>query len=185
MSSRTKPLPIQTKRLDLIPMSQFFLVACLAGDVPTAARGLGVPPSPEWLAEEKLMATRLAQLEYDPQLEPWLLRAIVLRSEKAMIGHIGFHSRPGPDYLSDIAPEGVEMGYTIFEPYRRQGYAMEAVAGLMDWAVAAGHVRQFVLTIRPDNRPSQRIAEQFGFQLVGAHMDEVDGLEDIYLREVA
>lgn len=33
-----------------------------------------------------------------------------------MIGHIGFHTQPGAPYLQEIAPAGVEFGYTVYEP---------------------------------------------------------------------
>ena len=35
-----------------------------------------------------------------------------------MIGHAGFHGQPGVNGKQD--PEAVELGYTIFEPYRGQ-----------------------------------------------------------------
>lgn len=40
-----------------------------------------------------------------------------------------------------------------------------------------------MVTIQPDNIPSVRLAETFGFRRIGLHIDEVDGLEDIYVLE--
>jgi len=37
-----------------------------------------------------------------------------------------------------------------------------------------------VVSIRPDNIPSRRLAERFGFNRIGSHIDDEDGLEDIY-----
>jgi RimJ/RimL family protein N-acetyltransferase len=37
-----------------------------------------------------------------------------------------------------------------------------------------------VVSIRPDNIASRRLAEQLGFKQIGSHVDEEDGLEDIY-----
>jgi RimJ/RimL family protein N-acetyltransferase len=68
--------------------------------------------------------------------------------------------------------------------FRRQGYAQEACeALLMKWAYEERQVTRFVVTTRPNNTPSIRLAEHFGFRRIGSHIDEVDGLEDIYLLE--
>jgi RimJ/RimL family protein N-acetyltransferase len=97
-----------------------------------------------------------------------------------MVGHIGFHTQPGADYLRELAPGGIEYGYTVFSAFRRQGYAREACEALMQWAYQAHQVTRFVVSIRPDNIPSRRLADQLGFKRIGSHVDEEDGLEDIY-----
>ncbi|MCC6167642.1 MAG: GNAT family N-acetyltransferase [Caldilineaceae bacterium] len=174
---------IQTERLDLLPLGVPFLEAFLEGDAAGAARRLGHPLPPEW-QPQAWVSRRLAQLHADPTLEPWLLRAVILRTTGRMIGRAGFHTAPGPDYLQPIAPGGVEMGYEIFPAFRRQGYATEVVAALMAWAAQEHGVRRFVLSIRPDNLPSQRIAQHFDFHKIGSHIDEEDGLEEIFLLDL-
>ena len=175
---------IESERLTLIPMPPAFLETCLAGDLATASRLLDLTIPPVWLEDAWLMRLRLDQLRQDPTLESWLLRAISLRRERVMIGHIGFHTRPDPDYLRELAPGAVEFGYSIFAPFQQQGYATEACAALMDWAHRQQQVTRFVVSIRPDNLPSLRIAHHFGFRRVGSHIDEEDGPEDIYLRDI-
>ena len=172
---------IESERLSLIPMTPAFLEACLAGDLAAASSSIGLAVPPEWLQEQGLMRLRLEQLRQNPELQPWLLRAIGLRQDRAMIGHIGFHSQPGADYLREWAPGGVEFGYTIFPSHRRQGYAQEAAQALMGWAQREHGVRQFVVTISPDNLPSLRIAARIGFRKVGTHFDEEDGVEDVFV----
>ncbi len=178
---RTSAPIISSKRLDLTPMTPAFLEASLSGDHLTAERNLGLSIPLEWFGEHALMRMRLEQLQKDPALQPWLVRAMGLRDSKQMVGYVGFHTQPGAAYLRDIAPGGVEYGYTVFPPYRRQGYAREACEALMKWACQEHQVTQFVVSIRPDNLPSRRLAEQFGFRRVGSHIDDVDGLEDIYV----
>lgn len=175
---------IYSERLRLISMMPSFLAASLSGNRQAAAEVIGLTVPDEWFDKQRLMDIRLAQLEQDPTLQPWLLRAMTLRHEPTMVGHIGFHSSPTPDYLRAYAPQGIEFGYTVYRPFRRQGYASEACAALMAWATAVHHITQFALTIAPDNIPSQRIAQRFGFVKVGEHMDEVDGLEEIFVRTV-
>jgi RimJ/RimL family protein N-acetyltransferase len=179
------PEIIESARLRLVIMTPAFMEASLAGKGEKVEPMLGTRPHPEWLAARDLIEIRLAQLQQDPTLQPWLLRAIIRRDEPTMIGHIGFHTKPAPDYLRDYAPQGVELGYTIYTPFRRQGYASEALAAMMDWAVAKHQVPQFVLTISPENAPSLRMAERFGFVKVGSHVDPDDGLEYIFVRNAA
>jgi L-amino acid N-acyltransferase YncA len=50
----------------------------------------------------------------------------------------------------------------------------------MKWAYEVEGVREFVVTISPENVASRGLAEGFGFEQVGSHIDEEDGLEYIY-----
>jgi len=170
---------LHTERLDLILMTPAFFSAAISGDQAQAAQLLGVPLPAEWWPVSHYGRDRVAQALENPALQPWLERAIVLRSTQTMVGYIAFHMAHPPEPLRPLGPGGVEFGYTIFAPFRRQGYASEASAALMIWALQQG-VRRFVLTIRPDNQPSLRIADRLGFTKIGSQMDEEDGLEDIY-----
>jgi len=174
---------IQTERLDLLPMGIEFLEAYLNGDKARAASLLGHPVADEWLPNVWTVR-RLEQMRIDPTLEAWLLRAVILRATGRMIGHISFHTAPDPDYLAPYAPGGVEFGYTIYPAFRQQGYATEMAAGLMAWAEQEHGVRRFVLSISPENLPSQRIAHHFHFRKIGSHIDEEDGLEEIFLLDL-
>lgn len=174
---------ISSEHLDLIPLSPAFLEVSLSGHSADAEHLLGLSIPPEWFQEQALMQLRLDQLQAQPLLQPWLLRAMGLRRQQVMVGHLGFHTQPAPDYLRVFAPGAVEFGYAVYAPFRRQGYAREACAALMQWAYERQQVQRFVVTIRPDNIASVRLAETFGFRRIGLHIDEVDGLEDIYLLE--
>lgn len=177
-------LPIIAPRLALLPMTPPFLAASLQGEIRRAEQLLGLQIHPEWLTATFLMDLRLAQLRTDPLFQPWSLRAIRRADDGMMIGHIGCHDRPGSAYLRHIAPGGIEFGYTIYTPFRRHGYAREATAALMRWAMHVYHIRLFVLSIAPNNEPSQRIARHFHFVRTGSHVDDLEGLEDIYVRSV-
>jgi [ribosomal protein S5]-alanine N-acetyltransferase len=167
-------------------MTPAFLEAALRGDASAADEILGLAVPPVWYEKRGLMERRLDQLRQDPDLQPWLVRAVVLRASEdpaslpAMIGHIGFHTGPDPEYLRALAPHAVELGYSIFAPYRRRGYAREAAQALMDWAHRKHGISRFVVSISPQNAPSLALARGFGFERIGSHMDEVDGPEDIF-----
>ena len=73
----------------------------------------------------------------------------------------------------------MEIGYRVDPGYRRQGYALEAVRGLMDWAAGRG-VHRFVASIAPDNKASLALAAKLGFERVGEQIDDIDGLEYVF-----
>jgi len=156
----------------------------LEHDLAGAGRILGVPIPDGLLDSTDVMSLRLKQLEADPTLQPWLLRAMVLRERRVMVGHIGFHTAPGEEYLRPYAPGGVEFGFTVYPPFLRQGYAREASKALMGWAHQVHGVTRFVLSIRPDNAASQALAAGLGFVRIGSHIDDVDGLEDILVHSL-
>ena len=104
---------------------------------------------------------------------------VVLKATNQMLGQIGFHTPPDPPGLRDVAPGGIEFGYRIYEPYRRNGYAKEAAIALMRWAATEHGIEPFVVSISPGNLSSQTMAHSLGFVKVGEQMDDVDGLEDV------
>ena len=172
--------PIRTERLALVSMSPALLTAVLAEDTPTARAILGVEPNSQLLPlGGHAMTLRLAQMALDPTEQQWLLRAFIRRHPQAeMVGFGGFHGRPD-------ARGAAELGYTVFVEHRRQGYAREAVGGLMDWAKSTHGVRCFVCSISPTNKASLGLARGFGFVQTGTQMDEVDGLELVLELELA
>lgn len=172
---------IVTERLRLIPMTVPFLQSSLAGDLGAAGNLLGATIPEDWLSSQPVMALRLRQLRRNPALQPWLMRAMVHIESDSMIGHIGCHDAPGAAYLQPNVPNGVEIGYTVFFAHRRQGYAREALAGLMQWAHNEHAITQFVLSISPQNEPSRRIAHHFGFVHKGVVEDDEDGPEDVFV----
>jgi RimJ/RimL family protein N-acetyltransferase len=172
---------IHSPRLELIALSLDFLNASIKGDLESAAQLIDLVVPMDWLEAKWVMEIRLAQMREDPALEPWLLRAVGLRETRTMIGFIGFHTRPGAEYLHPYAPEGVEFGYTIFPPYRRMGFASEATEALMQWATSEHGVTRFVVSISPANEPSLRLARKFGFRKVGTVTDPENGVEDVFL----
>ena len=176
---------IATERLDLILMSKAFLKACLAGDKREAEELSGFHIPDAWLQKSWLMELRIKQIERDESVQPWLLRAIVLRSESKMIGHIGFHAAPGEDCLKEFTPCGVELGYAVIEESRRKGFATEAITAMMRWATESEPASEFIVSISPDNIPSLNLASRLGFQKVGSHMDEIDGIEHIFVLKCA
>jgi RimJ/RimL family protein N-acetyltransferase len=165
-------------------MTPDFLAATLSGDRTRQEALLGAAVPDDWPTTFVWVRRRLHELRAEPGLQPWLLRAIVLQRERRMVGHIGFHGRPGEKYLEEFAPGGAEFGYTVFLRDRRRGYAREACTALMDWAYRTHGVARFVVSISPTNVASLELARGLGFERVGSHVDEEDGPEDIFRRDI-
>ncbi len=172
---------VLTSRLILRLMQVEFLEACVAGDLASAEKVIGFGLSDEILASKHWMGIRINDIRKDPEYRPWSPRAIALASSKVMVGHIGFHSRPNPEYLRPFIGDGIELGYLVFSAYRRQRYAQEAIRGLMGWAAREHAVRTFSVSVAPANTPSLALAGKLGFRKVGERMDEEGGLEYVHV----
>ncbi len=170
------PPCIGTARLDLHWLSPELMRGLLDGAV-TEIDGAAV--SEPWReAMLPRLRMRFAQIEQDPRTAPFLLRTIVERGSSRLIGHIGFHGPPGANALA--AADSLELGYGVAPLARRQGYATEAVLGMMDWAAREHRIRRFLASVGPWNAPSLRLVAKLGFVEVARVMDEEDGLEIVF-----
>jgi RimJ/RimL family protein N-acetyltransferase len=153
-------------------MTPEFLRASLSSDLLQAEHSLQVSLPLDCPGDTRyVLSHRLKQLEADPAIQPWLLRAMTVLETGELIGHIGFHDAPEADRA--------ELGFTVFSAFRRQGYAREATLALMHWARQTHQVTKFIMCIRPDNFASQALAAQLGFVRTGSQLDEDDCMEEI------
>lgn len=184
ITDRTAPAidDIVTPRLTLRLMPADAVTACLAGDLADASRMTGTSIPHELLEDPGALEAGRMRLGEDPDYLRWSVRAIILTAERRMIGHIRFHTRPDPDYLQSHARNAVEFGYLIFKNDRGHGYASEAAKAVMEWARDVHGVQHFAASVSPDNPPSLRIVQRLGFAKVGEEMDEIDGIEYVFLR---
>jgi RimJ/RimL family protein N-acetyltransferase len=174
---------VETPRLILRTLPPAALAALTIGDRAQASRLAecdlaGFPDDQLSIAD-----VRLKDLQADPDYLPWSLRVMALKPSLRFAGHFNFHSKPNADYLKELAPGAVEMGYFVLPEFRRQGFAEEAALGMMDWAARIHNVARFVVSISPDNAPSVAMARKLGFARIGSHIDEEDGYEDILARD--
>jgi ribosomal-protein-alanine N-acetyltransferase len=170
--SRVPPETIETERLDLVLLGADFVAALLEGRRSDAENHGGFTLPDDWPDEHdsRFLAFRLRQMREKPNETRWLVRAVVLRKpDRLMIGHAGFHGPPGHNARKDA--QAVEVGYTIFPDYRRQGYAIEAVRALIGWAGEQG-VTRFVASIAPDNTASLALVRRLGFREAGTTRTE-------------
>jgi ribosomal-protein-alanine N-acetyltransferase len=164
-----------TGRLDLAPMTLELMEALQRGDRESAQPMVSYRIPDNWpLAIASALRFRLAIARVKPESLPLLLRAIVLRADpEVVVGRIGFHG------LADDSGM-LEIGYEVFAPYRRLGYAREAVLAMFDWAQRDPAVFRFRATVSPQNLPSRRLVAGLGFIEIGSQWDQEDGEETIF-----
>jgi RimJ/RimL family protein N-acetyltransferase len=171
---------ISSERLDLVWMSPPFIEALLGGRRLEAARLVGAVLPDGWpdAHDERFLRMRLEQMQRESESRQWLVRAIVLREDGAVVGHAGFHGPPGVN--ARAKPDALEVGYTIFPPYRDRGYATEAARALIGWARDVQGIRGFFASVDPANEQSLAIVRKLGFVHQGERWDDEDGLELVF-----
>lgn len=150
---------IRTARLELVPLSEAFVDALKRADFEAAEREIGARVSP-WLMTEPahFVQLHLAQGSADAFGIEGIGRAIVVvqaAAPRRAVGSIGFHGPP--DDRSRL-----EVGCSIDPTVRHQGYAAEAMRGLVEWAVARYGIRRFVVSVPWVGEPSDRIPVEIG-----------------------
>jgi RimJ/RimL family protein N-acetyltransferase len=174
--------PIVSERLELVSLSPAALEALVAGRTSDAETLIGGRLADGWPGgDERYFRLRLGQMQREPSLRRWIVRALVLRDGREIVGHAGFHGPPGINGKKD--PAAVEIGYKVFEPFRGRGLATEAARALMAWAREEHGIRRFILSIAPSNEPSLAIARRLGFEQTGEQWDDEDGLELVFELE--
>jgi RimJ/RimL family protein N-acetyltransferase len=156
-------------------MSPDFMRASLDGDRARAAKLLGAQLPSDWPADAaaRTLRRRIRQLEVDPNEQPWLLRAMLVREPRALIGRIGFHAPPD-------ARGALEIGYAVEPRHRRHGYASEAVEAMLAWALREHAIHHFVASVSPTNVASLAVIRKFGFAQTGTQWDAEDGKELVF-----
>lgn len=170
-------LTLSTPRLDLIPFEPRAIDALLAGDGATlrALTGLQFPAPlrPPPLMEEVLPLVR-DRLLADPASNGWWTWLTIDRATRQVTGAIGFGGPPDAD-------GGVMIGYATYPGAAHRGFATEATAALVDWALAQPGVVRVCSSIPPDNIPARRVAEKVGMRVAGTVWEEE--IDDVLLYE--
>ena len=87
--------------------------------------------------------------------------AVTEKETGTFIGEIGFSDFKRP---IDLPVKGIpEAGWAIASAFHHRGYAREALAACLAWAVRAARFPQTSCIIEPDNAPSIRLAEAVGY----------------------
>jgi ribosomal-protein-alanine N-acetyltransferase len=105
------------------------------------------------------------KLEEEPNAVGWLTWYWVAcrwgGGEDELIGGGGFKGPPD-------ASGAVEIGYSVLSQFRGKGFASEAVAALLAWAIAQPHVHLIIAETFPQLQGSVRLLGKLGFRKCGA-----------------
>jgi RimJ/RimL family protein N-acetyltransferase len=166
------PIHTERLRLDLIRTETFEYL--LAGQVAAAETVQGCALSEAFLAsvDDHFLQIQLDRITARPDGRGWCGRVMHRSDDGTVIGHCGFHGPP-------VDVGRAEVGYTVLSPFRRRGYASEALAGLVAFARAMGET-EVVASISPDNVASLAVVARLGFERTGTQIDDIDGEEWVF-----
>lgn len=155
-----KPVTLQTKRLVLRPH-------CL-DDFPDMLRLWTDPQVTHFISgkrpqTEEEVWQRLLRYRGLWSLLGFGYFALTEKSSGSFVGEAGL-----ADFHRDIVPSmkgHAEAGWALLPQFWGNGYATEALTGILDWYQELPHARPVSCIIDPDNGPSNRLALKCGFRL--------------------
>lgn len=168
---------LETARLELRPITREQALAILEGKRREEIEklvGAEMPWAwPTSMLVEQVFRASIEGVRKDPDLRLWGDRFIVVRSAAPrVVGSVIFHGRPGPDGVC-------EMGYGIEETSQNRGYATEALAACVKWALAQPECKVIRCETSAWHKPSLRVLEKVGFVATGSRETE-DGKMLVY-----
>jgi GrpB-like predicted nucleotidyltransferase (UPF0157 family)/ubiquinone/menaquinone biosynthesis C-methylase UbiE len=150
---------LETPRLFLVAGTAALVRAEMRG-AEALSRALDAEVPPDWPPEavREILGAEAKHLD-DPVEIGWRVWYWIARpadgSPARLVGSGGFRGRP--------AGGEVEIGYGTSSDRQRRGYATEAVACLVRWALAKRDVDRVVAETTPSNLASMRVLERCGF----------------------
>jgi RimJ/RimL family protein N-acetyltransferase len=168
--------PFRTERLTLVP-SDPSLASSEGSNRPAFFRALGVTPAGAWppeLHDDHTIAFNQQQLAKGDSQAGWWCWYFLHESDEGarLVGSGGFIGPPDAD-------GAVEIGFSILDEFRRQGFAVEALRGLCEVARTRGATQVVVKTLET-LLASVRTAQAAGF--AGPERTAEDGV--ILLRRL-
>jgi [ribosomal protein S5]-alanine N-acetyltransferase len=164
---------LRTARLDLVPMTLPMVEAVILGRKEDAERLINARMPCRWPNRELVERAFTASLEAiraEPEVRLWGDRVLVARAPEAearVVGSVVFHGRP----LDGIA----EIAYGVEEASQGQGYATEAVAACVAWALVQQGVYAVQAATFAWHAPSVRVIDKVGMTRVGTRDHETMG----------
>lgn len=136
-------------------------------DTPESTRTFIASMSAEQKAQ--LSADWLLRVEAATSPDPWVHGfSMVLQADDTTVGSCGFKGPP-----TDGA---VEIAYGVEPEHQGKGYATEAAAALLAYALRQSDVKIVRAHTLPETNSSTRVLTKCGFKKLGEVIDSEDGL---------
>ena len=149
-------MPLHTRHLEIVPSTPEQVRAQIARMSERERAEL----SPQWLERFNAATT----------IDPWVLGfSLMLHDTGAVVGTCGFKGPPDRDGM-------VEIAYGIDSAHQNNGYATEAAAALVRFALASDMVRIVRAHTVDRTGASARVLAKCDFQPRGQVVDPEDGL---------
>jgi RimJ/RimL family protein N-acetyltransferase len=150
--------PLATARLRLVPVTDDLVRAAGRGKA-ALERALGATIPDGWRGDYVFERGRRAAVRDLPR------HALIVRAaDNVLIGEVRFEPLPQTTRFE----EDWEIGYAIAPQFRRQGYAVEATAAVLQWLDGEG-VERVLAGCHMKNIASVRTLRKLGFTLDGSH----------------
>lgn len=168
-----------TKRLELVPVTVELVDAVLSERRDEVRRLVGAELPSAWPGRalvERAFSASIEAIRKDPEHRLWGDRLLITRASdehgdgraarytaeapRRLVGSVVFHGSPRDGGV-------VEVGYGVEDASQGQGYATEATAAQVDWALEQPGVRRIEATTPPWHSASVRVLEKAGFSRVG------------------
>jgi ribosomal-protein-alanine N-acetyltransferase len=175
---------IRTPRLELVPITVPMVEAIMRGrreDAEDLVRARMPARWPNRELIERAFTASLEAIQSNPAVRLWGDRVLIVRpqeGEARVVGSVVFHGEPLDDGVAEIA-------YGVEESSQGQGFATEAVAACLSWALAEPRVQAVQAATFAWHRPSLRVIEKVGMVHVGTRDHETLGELVIYERRRA
>jgi RimJ/RimL family protein N-acetyltransferase len=153
------PPELRTTRLRLVPLDAEAM-RLLIEDWPALQRRLDARPSPAWITDgPTLIAARQHRERMLREPEAWLwwtFWQVLQVRDGECVGLVDFKGPPGAD-------GGVTLGCAFARAYWNRGYATEAVATLLAWALGHAGVRSVTADTDGEHHRAHRVLRKLGF----------------------
>lgn len=147
---------LQTERLRIEPVTPALAAAARAGRA-AFIDALGADAPVDWCEASLGLVGRAAPNAWGPNPAP--IRAVAIHAQDwSVVGDVRFEP-------SLRAAREFEIGYGVARSRRRQGYAVEMTAAVIDWLFDARAADQLIAGCDRRNRASVRTLRRLGFWL--------------------
>lgn len=120
---------------------------------------------PYSLEQAKYLFTEMGKTEPGTPGE-WYQIAVERKDHPGIIGDCGFE-------IKRYDRQQAEIGFSFSQQFQKQGYATEAVRGLLDYLFSSFNLHRVIATCDADNQASVRLLERLGMRREGHYIENI------------